>query len=248
MELTAQQKEAIYLEEKSKKLASLNKEMEEFVHIVSHDLQTPLASIEGYVGLIKSEMSHLLESNEDLHIYISRIEENCKNTFHFIKRLLSFIKLNESAISMQDFDPASVLDEILVVIEDEIRNKNARIINNLKIKQITFDRSIFYHILLNLIQNSLKYSADYRKPVIKIGLEKNKESVTFFIKDNGTGIPRNEQEKIFKLYERGKHIGPVDGYGIGLAFVKKAVEMFSGKVWLETEEDKGSTFYFSIPF
>ena len=234
------------LEEKSIKLAILNKEMEEFVHIVSHDLQTPLASIEGYVGLIKSEMNTLLESDEDLKTYITRIEENCKNTFHFIKRLLSFIKLNESAISVQEFDPSGVLDEILVVIEDEIRSKSARVKNNVKLRKISFDRTIFYHILLNLIQNSLKYSAVNRKPVIEIGAREEEKDITFFIKDNGTGIPKGDMDHIFTLYKRGNNMRPVNGYGIGLAFVKKAVEIFKGKVWVETKENKGSTFYFTI--
>jgi signal transduction histidine kinase len=235
------------LAEKNKKLAMLNKEMEEFVHIVSHDLQTPIASIEGYVDLIKSEMKEILDSNTDLNTYITRIEENCKHTFHFIRRLLSFIKLSDSNISVQEFDPAKVLDDVLVVLEDDIRSTHAKIVDNLHIKRVSFDRSIFYHILLNLIQNSLKYAVTEKKPLIEIGDKEEEDGwVHFFIRDNGPGISKGDRERIFKFYERGNSLGPVDGFGVGLAFVKKAVEMFDGKVWLETEKDKGSTFYFSI--
>lgn len=235
------------LEEKNSRLLALNKEMEEFVYIISHDLQTPLASIEGYVGLIKSEMANLLQENNDLNTYIMRIEENCKNTFHFIRRLLSFIKLNDSTLSIQEFDPSSVVDEVLVVLEDDIRDKNARVTSNLNVKSISYDRSVFYHILLNLIQNSLKYSAKGRKPLIEAGDEDANDMLHFYIRDNGPGIPEGDRERIFKWYERGINMGVENGYGVGLAFVKKAVEMFQGKVWVETEENKGSTFYFSIP-
>jgi len=235
------------LAEKNSRLLALNKEMEEFVYIISHDLQTPLASIEGYVGLIKSEMANLLQENNDLNTYILRIEENCKNTFHFIRRLLSFIKLNDSTLSIQEFDPSSVVDEVLVVLEDDIRDKNARVTSNLNVKSISYDRSVFYHILLNLIQNSLKYSAKGRKPLIEAGDEDANDMLHFYIRDNGPGIPKGDRERIFKWYERGINMGVENGYGVGLAFVKKAVEMFQGKVWVETEENKGSTFYFSIP-
>jgi K+-sensing histidine kinase KdpD len=235
------------LEEKNSRLLALNKEMEEFVYIISHDLQTPLASIEGYIGLIKSEMANLLQENNDLNTYIMRIEENCKNTFHFIRRLLSFIKLNDSTLSIQEFDPSSVVDEVLVVLEDDIRDKNARVTSNLNVKSISYDRSVFYHILLNLIQNSLKYSAKGRKPLIEAGDEDANDMLHFYIRDNGPGIPEGDRERIFKWYERGINMGVENGYGVGLAFVKKAVEMFQGKVWVETEENKGSTFYFSIP-
>ncbi len=234
------------LEEKSSRLVKLNKEMTEFVHIVSHNLQTPLASIKGYVGLIQSEMAPLLEANKDLNTYILRIEEKCKDTFQFIKRLLSFVKLKDNTISIQEFDPKSVLDDILVVLENDIRNKNAKIVNSLKIQKIRYDRFIFYHILFNLIQNSLKYSAKNRKSIIEVGVEDKGNKLHFFIRDNGPGISENDQKRIFQWYERGNNMGTAEGHGVGLAFVKKAVEMCHGEVWVETEENQGSTFYFSI--
>lgn len=235
------------LEQKNDELARINKEMEEFVHIVSHDLQTPLASIEGYVGLIKSEMTSLLKTNEDLNTYITRIGQNCKNMFNFIGHLLSLIKINKTTASIQEFDPKAVLDEIHLVLEGEIKNKNAEIIYDSSLRSIRYDRSLFYHILFNLVQNSLKYSAKGRKPVIRIETEENERELHFIIRDNGTGISKDDQEKIFNFYARGKNGVHTDGYGVGLAFVKKVVELFDGKIWMETEPKKGSTFYFSLP-
>ena len=235
------------LEQKNNELAKINKEMEEFVHIVSHDLQTPLASIAGYVGLIKNEMASLLETNEDLNTYVARIGRNCKTMFHFINHLLSVIKINKYKISIGEFDPLAVLDEIHLVLEEEIRNKNAKIIYDSSLRSIRYDRSLFYQILFNLIQNSLKYSAEGRKPVIRIETEENERELHFIIRDNGTGIAKEDQEKIFNFYARGNNGLHTDRYGVGLVFVKKVVELFDGKVWVETEPDKGSTFYFSLP-
>ena len=140
-----------------------------------------------------------------------------------------------------------MLDEVLVVLEDEVRGRGARVMNRIGAINIRYDRTVFYHVLLNLIQNSLKYSLKGRKPVIEVGNEDAGNNLHFYIRDNGPGIPEDDRERIFKFYERGVNIGPENGYGVGLAFVKKAVEMFRGKVWVEAEEDKGSTFYFSIP-
>ena len=235
------------LEQKNNDLDRLNKEMDDFVNIVSHDLQTPLASIEGYVGLIKDEITSMLESNADLNNYLNRIEQNCKNMFNFISHLRSLVRLNKDSLSFQEFDPAAVLDEICALLEDLIREKNADVIYNSSLHVIRYDRTLFYHILYNLVQNSLKYSAKCRKPVIKIETEEKENEIHFLIMDNGAGISTDDQEKIFSFYTRGKNAKMADGYGLGLAFVKKIVELFDGKVWVETEPDKGSIFYFSLP-
>jgi K+-sensing histidine kinase KdpD len=235
------------LEQKSENLARLNREMEEFVNIVSHDLQTPLASIDGYVRLIHAEMSDLLKANRPLGDYVVRIEENTKNAFHFIKHLLSLIKLKDSAVFVQEFDPSGVFDEIAVVLEDEIRHREASVLNRLAIRRILYDRSIFYHMLLNLVQNSLKYAFPGRKPVIEVGVKENDDEFHFFVKDNGRGMPEDEVERLFGHSERGNNSQAYDGHGFGIAFVKKAAEIFEGKVWVESEADHGSTIYFSVP-
>jgi signal transduction histidine kinase len=235
------------LAQKSENLARLNKEMEEFVNIVSHDLQTPLASIDGYVRLIRTEMGELLDKSRSLSDYVGRIEENTKNAFHFIKHLLSLIKLKDSSVFVQEFDPSGVFDEIAVVLEDEIRNRGATVLNRIEIKRILYDRSIFYHMLLNLVQNSLKYAFPGRKPVIEVGAKEHDNELHFFVKDNGKGMPEDEVERLFGRSERGNNSQTYDGHGFGLAFVKKAAEIFEGKVWVKSEADQGSTIYFSVP-
>ena len=140
-----------------------------------------------------------------------------------------------------------MLDEICTLLDESIEEKNAEVVYNSSLHMIRYDRTLFYHILYNLVQNSLKYSAKCRKPVIKIETEEKENEIHFLIRDNGAGISKDDQEKIFSFYTRGKNAKMVDGYGLGLAFVKKIVELFDGKVWVETEPDKGSIFYFSLP-
>jgi len=235
------------LEQKNTQLVQMNKELEEFVHIVSHDLQTPLASIEGYVGLIRSEMGRFLRENPDFSNYIERISENSQSMLQFIRRLLNYIKIKDNQISIDEFNPAGVVEEILVLLEKEIHEKNARILFPSNFKNIHYDRYIFHHILLNLLQNSLKYTAKGKQPVIEIGFHEEQNEIHFFIRDNGPGLSKEEQVRIFNLYEgRGKR-ELTDGFGIGLAFVKKAVELCGGTVWVENPQGRGTTFYFSVP-
>ena len=235
------------LEQKSENLARLNKEMEEFVNIVSHDLQTPLAAIEGYIRLINTDMAGVLRGNLELKGYVERIEENVKNAFHFIKHLLALIKLKDSTVFVQEFDPSGVFEEILIVLEDEIRYKEATVKNCFTLRKVHYDRSIFFHMLLNLVQNSLKHGVPGRKPLIEVGVKQEDRELHFFVKDNGIGISKEDTERILYRAEGGNNVKSYDGHGFGLAFVRKAAEMFKGKVWVESEMNRGSTFFFSVP-
>jgi signal transduction histidine kinase len=243
------------LERKNKELLQLNREMEEFVHIVSHDLQSPLVSIQGYTNLIKGEMAVLLKSNDALNTYVERIQENCKNTLHFVRRLLDYSRLQNSSIVIDVFNPISVLGEVLEQLRSEIAGSNAHFIHPNDLPTIRYDRYLFHHILLNLVQNSLKYAArspesDIHEqdegPIIEMGCEEHEYEYHFFISDNGPGLLESDKERIFNIYEQGNGSGLSSGYGIGLAFVKKAVQLMNGTVWVESRRGKGTTFYFSI--
>lgn len=234
------------LELKNQELLEMNREMEEFVHFVSHDLQTPLASIEGYIHLIKLEMADLLKKNSDLKNYIERIDINSQHQLQFIRRLLNYIKLRSRKIILDRFNPKGVLDEILVQLEAVIKGKNATVMVASNFDTIKCDRFLFHQILFNLIQNSLKYIRGVEQPLIEVGVEDYVHERHFYVRDNGPGLSEDDQKRIFNLYERSGSRNLQDGYGIGLAFVKKAVEMQGGTVWVENRPSAGATFFFSL--
>jgi|GEM_PF-2507968 len=236
------------LERKNDELKQLNRELEEFVHIVSHELQTPLASIEGYIGLLQAEIR---EKGGDISWYIDRIESNTDHLLHFIKRLLGFIRLKNRSITVDTFNPVGVLREVCVQLEREIMRKKARIRYPEDFPAVRCDRYLFHHIMLNLIQNSLKYAADDIEPDISVGFERvgdddERGEVRFYVRDNGPGLPEENHDKVFTIYQRSGTALP-EGYGIGLAFVKKAVNLLGGSVWVKSGEEGGTTFFFSLP-
>jgi signal transduction histidine kinase len=235
------------LERKNEELVQLNREMEDFVHVVSHDLQTPLASIEGYIDLIRSEMAGSLKRNSSINTYIGRIDENSRNMLGFIRRLLAYSKLKRGKASIDDFNPMGVLREILVLLHGELNDKNVEVVLPDHMVNIRYDRYLFHHIMLNLMQNSLRYTKDVKNPVVEIGINEEDYELHFFVRNNGPGLSEKEQERIFNVYDRGGDQKLLNGYGVGLAFVKKAVEMFDGIVWVENQPGEGTTFFFSIP-
>jgi signal transduction histidine kinase len=235
------------IERKNEELVQLNSEMEDFVHIVAHDLQTPLASIEGYIDLIRSEMADYLKRNSGINTYIGRIDENSRNMLGFIRRLLAYSKLKRGKTSIDDFNPMGVLREILVLLHAELKDKKVQVVLPDNMVSVRYDRYLFHHIMLNLIQNSFRYTKDVKNPVIEIGIKEEDYELHFFVKNNGPGLSEKEQERIFNVYDRGGDQKLLNGYGVGLAFVKKAVEMFDGIVWVENQPGEGTTFFFSIP-
>ncbi len=235
------------LEQSNRELRMLNREMEEFVHFVSHDLQTPLVSIEGYVHLIRTQLGGLLRKNDALREYLQRIEKNSRNTLQFVRRLLEYGRLNGSKIHIDEFNPLSVLHDVLVLIGEEADERNTKILFPKRMPSIRYDRHLFHHILLNLIQNGLKHAHDTPSGlVIEVGVEEDVYEYRFYVRDNGPGLSEEEQRRIFNIYERSEGSPLSNGYGIGLAFVKKAVQLLKGNVWVQSREGEGTTFYFSV--
>jgi signal transduction histidine kinase len=233
------------LEQKNKELLQMNSDMEEFVHLVSHDLQTPLVSIEGYADLIASSLEQA--PDDELVTYAERIAQNARHMLQFVRRLLNYIRVEKDLINFEEFDSRAVLEDVVVLLEDTIRRKRADVQVSGEFGTLKFDRYLFHHILLNLLQNSLTYTVEGRGPKIEVSCARNETEFHFSVKDNGRGLSRHDQEGIFQIYQRGKNNGSPEGYGIGLAFVKKAVEISGGSVWIETTPGKGAAFHFTIP-
>jgi signal transduction histidine kinase len=234
------------LEQKNSELQRMNSDMEEFVHLVSHDLQTPLVTIEGYADLVKSAAGDR-EGERRILEYMERIGENARNMLRFIRRLLRYIRLERDLLSFEEFDPRGVLEEVLVLLEEEIRRSGAEIKVDGEFRAIRYDSYLFHHILLNLLENSLTFTVPGRSPLIQVSCAREAGEARFSVADNGPGLSGSEQENAFRIFTRGENSSGAEGRGIGLAFVKKAVEMSGGRVWIESAPGRGSTVCFTIP-
>ena len=227
---------------KSEELAISNKELEQFAYIASHDLQEPLRTVVNYVGLIQRKHKGNLDSSTDE--YLDFITDATVRMQLLIKGLLEYSRIGNAKIAIE-IDCNAMLTEILNDMNRSIEETNC-IINIEKlpvIKGYAELKSVFQ----NLISNSIKFRKKDRQLHISIKVKNMSEGWLFAIKDNGIGIEQKYFERIFIIFQRLHSQSEYEGTGIGLSQAKKIIELHGGKIWVESEFDKGTTFYFTIP-
>lgn len=221
-----------------------NLQLENFAYLASHDLQTPLRSIISFTQLLQSKLKGKLSKEESE--YMNFIISSSKNMKELVNDLLAYSSVNETQIKLKEIDVFKCLNELLIEL-NEIIKENKATINLENINQtINADYIKIRQIFQNLIINAIKFTTKGDKPLITItGLESETEWI-FSVSDKGIGIEKVYKDKIFLLFKR-LHNSEYEGTGIGLALVKKIIEQHQGKIWFESELGKGTTFYFSIP-
>ncbi|MBF0260076.1 MAG: GHKL domain-containing protein [Desulfamplus sp.] len=132
-------------------------------------------------------------------------------------------------------------------LADQIKNKNARVNLPLQMPVVNGDLTLMTHILINIIENALKYSKEKEPPLIDVSFEIKEQYITISIADNGIGIEPEYHQKIFKIFQRLHGQEKYRGTGIGLAAVKKGVQLMAGEVWVESQPGSGSVFKIKLP-
>jgi len=225
-------------------LADKNAELERFTYTVSHDLKSPLVTINGFLGYLEQDSlsGNLKRLKED----ILRIQA----AVHKMQRLLNEL-LELSRIGRILNPPEIVLFEDLATEAMEIVSggleKNQVMVHiQPNLPSVNVDKPRLLEVLQNLIDNAAKYMGDQLNPQIEIGQQgvENGNPV-FFVRDNGIGIDREHHERIFGLFN--KLDAKSEGTGVGLALVKRIIEVHGGRIWVESEAGKGSTFFFTLP-
>lgn len=235
------------LKEKNKLISAQNKELEQFAYITSHDLKEPLNTISGLIGLLLEDYHNQLD--EDGQTTLNYINESSVRMRELIDALLEYSRLGKTK-SYTEVDITETIKNVQKDLSRFIVNSKAKItVNNMPI--ITGSKIELRLLFQNLINNGIKFIAAGTTPQIQITSSKVTLNNTLFwqfeIKDNGIGISQDHQERIFAIFQRLHSREDYDGTGIGLAHCKKIVEAHGGKIWLESELKKGSTFYFTIP-
>lgn len=233
----------------NEELKSLDKMKTNILSNVSHELRTPLVSVRGYTELILLGQSGPVTEKQkyQLNICLRSIDKLIK----LIENLLYFARQHQSGLKIffEDFNMKSLLDEIIIVLQNKISEKNITIREEISDGEINInaDRSMIYQVILNLIDNAIKFSE--KNSVIKIKIFKQEEQLIFSVQDYGIGIPDNEKEKIFEKFYQvdSSSTRKYGGTGIGLAICKDIIEMHGGKITVESKIGSGSTFSFSIP-
>ncbi|MCD5397188.1 MAG: cell wall metabolism sensor histidine kinase WalK [Candidatus Pacebacteria bacterium] len=222
----------------------------EFVSIAAHQLRTPLSAIkwtlkmllDGDLGPLNKEQIEFVNKN-----YISN-----ERMISLINDLLNVTRIEEGRYlySKQLIDFYDLIHEIVNTFEEEFKKKKIKISFQKaeeKIPLIKVDVEKMQLAVHNLIDNAIRYTSSEGKIIISLKLID--QNIEFSIQDTGIGIPKNQEEKIFTKFFRGINIMKIDteGTGLGLFITKNIIEAHDGKIWFESEENKGTTFYFTLP-
>ena len=236
-------------------LESINKELDRFAYMASHDLQEPLRKIRIFSERIS--MKYSSELDEEGKAYIHKMQVACERMQNLINDILAFSKLNVEKEVMVPSDINSIIDEVLIDMEQEIQEKNA-IVEVDRIPKLTVHPRLIKPLFQNLISNSLKYSRKEVAPVVKISakldeplkspdLNQTGKFCRINVEDNGVGFEQEYADQVFTMFKR-LHIGSeYQGTGIGLAICKKIVEQHKGFISVKSAVNEGSTFIISLP-
>ncbi|TWI95542.1 PAS domain S-box-containing protein [Mucilaginibacter frigoritolerans] len=227
----------------TKELATSNAELEQFAYVASHDLQEPLRMITGFLTQIERKYGDTLD--EKGRQYINFAVDGAKRMRQIILDLLEFSKVGVLEDSLEEINVEELISDIMALYRKQIEEKKAKVLfNNLPV--ISAYKTPLRQILTNLISNGLKYSKTGIPPQIKIECKEKQSHWQFSVSDNGIGIESVYFDKIFIIFQRLHNRDEYAGTGMGLALVKKIVESRGGKIWIESAENIGSTFYFTI--
>ena len=227
----------------AKELARTNAELEQFAYITSHDLQEPLRIIVSYLQLLERRYRHELDANAMQFIHFAI--ESAIRLQNLIKDLLNYSQLGKKSSNLSAINSEQILEQVLRSLRIAIE-ENEAVITYDPLPDVIAESTQLTQLFQNLISNAIKFKRN--SPIlIHISAQLKKDSWIFSIQDNGIGIDPENFNRIFILFQHLHNRGDYPGTGIGLAICKKIVEHLGGKIWVTSQLDKGSTFYFSLP-
>ena len=232
------------LEEHIQRLATSNKELEQFAYMASHDLQEPLRMVTSFLDKLDKKYSDVIDDKGKQYIYFA--VDGAIRMRQIILDLIEFSRASKLDNNKEQVNVNELVSDVILLYKNQIKESNATIeVGNLP--TISVYNAPLSQVFQNLISNALKYRQNGKAPIIKINCTEILGHWMFSIKDNGIGINKDYFEKIFVIFQRLHNKDEYAGTGIGLAIVKKIINNLDGKIWLESEEGEGTVFYFTIP-
>jgi signal transduction histidine kinase len=227
-----------------RELEAKNAELERFTYTVSHDLKSPLITISGFIGLLEADAK--LENPEKFRIDLQRITEAAGKMKRLLDELLQLSRVGRIVDPPSEVPFAGIVEEALMLVGGRLKAANVRVTVQKDLPIVSGDRPRLVEVMQNLIDNAAKFMGDQPAPHIEISAYEEDYEQVFCVRDNGIGIEPKHQIKVFGLFDK---LDPrSEGTGIGLALVKRIVEVHGGRIWVESEgQGKGSMFCFTLP-
>lgn len=227
-----------------KAFKSLNQELENFIYTISHDLKSPVLSIEGYTSLLMRDYKERLDE-KGWH-YLERIQYNIHKMGMLLGDLLELSRSGRVIGELKEIDAGEIIHVILEDLNFQIRQREITVTVANNFPKIWCDRERITQVFENLFTNSIKFMGDQKNPAIDVGCYEREGYHEFFLKDNGIGIDPVYHDKIFGVFQRLEEI-PSEGTGVGLTIARRIVENHNGRIWVVSEPGQGATFYFTLP-
>lgn len=242
-DISSQKKAALELKEYANRLEISNRELEQFAYVASHDLQEPLRNITNYVMILELKSKNLLD--DESKNFLSIITSSTERMKTLIKELLDFSRIGRNRV-IEKIDCNIIFKDIMDDLNLMIHENHA-IVHASNLPELIGNKNEIKQLFQNLIVNAIKFKQKDKPPVINIYCEEDQEDWKFSFSDNGIGIRKDHLDKIFLIFQRLHSDESYPGTGIGLATCKKIIELYEGKIWVESIPEIGTTFFFTIP-
>lgn len=230
------------LQNLAKALQNSNQELEQFAYVVSHDLQEPLRAIDSYTQLLARKYQGHLDEKADK--YIHYVVDGATRMQQLIRDLLTYSRVGRQSLEFKSLDCNEILSQVCTNLQVAIAESQA-VVSSDPLPTLIADPLRLTQLLQNLIGNAIKYRSELA-PSVHISAKQSEQGWLFSVQDNGIGIDPQYAERIFVIFQRLHTRRNYSGTGIGLSICKKIVELHNGHIWVESQPENGSVFYFTL--
>jgi signal transduction histidine kinase len=234
---------AMAINRMTEQLTNSNKELTQFAYIASHDLQEPLRMVSSFLTRLEQQYNDQLDDKARQYIHFAT--DGARRMRRIILDLLEYSSVGNMNYVYEDIDMNAFMEDVTRLNKELIEDSKAEVSWS-QLPLIRACRTPLQQVMQNLIANGIKYQKPGSVPVIKVGVSETDTDWRFSVSDNGIGIDKQFYGKIFVVFQRLHPKNEYSGTGIGLAVCKKIIDNHNGRIWIESEPGKGSTFYFTI--
>lgn len=231
------------LKQRAAQLEAANKELEAFSYSVSHDLRAPLRSIDGFSHVILEDYGEQLPG--DARNYLDRVRAAAQRMALLIDDLLNLSRVTRTAVQPRFINLSKIAEEIVASLQESHPDRQVDVLIAPDL-MVEADPRLIHIVMDNLLNNAWKFTSKREEATIEFGQKNHVKERTFFVRDNGVGFDMAYAEKLFGVFQRLHSVSEFPGTGVGLATVHRIISIHGGRIWAESAEGKGTTFYFTL--